>query len=333
MIKAIRMPINDASAWTGADLASSDDWIFTLDKPAISEINKALEVVQKLNLNWLEINASNFPLPTLKQFFQKIRKTLESGKGIALIRGIPVELYELDDLKRIYYGLAHYFGTPVIQNGSSGMMREIRNTGNVRVESTRKLNWHNDRADTVSLLCIRKAAKGGQSRVVSATSIYNMILDKRPDLTEVLFDYFYRSSIDDEVGTNAPYYKLPIFSIHGEAFTTDLSRTYIEQAQALKEVPRLNIKQIEALDTIFDLSETLCFEHMIEPGDIQILNNHVIYHGRNAYTDNQFPGHDRLLLRIWLTMSKNYHLSKNQAALWSSPKLTEVKLGKLPYPA
>ncbi len=38
----------------------------------------------------------------------------------------------------------------------------------------------------------------------------------------------------------------------------------------------------------------------LEPGDLQLLNNHVVYHGRTAYEDADGPEGDRLLLRLWL---------------------------------
>jgi hypothetical protein len=201
----------------------------------------------------------------------------------------------------------------------------VRNSGGPRVESPSKLSWHNDRADLVALLCLRKAAKGGVSRIVSATAIYNTLLERRPDLSEILFGDFYRSSIGDEVGTDAPYYMLPIFTMQGNAFTSDLSRVYIDQAQAFPEVPRLSDAQTEALDMLDDLSEELCYEHMIESGDVQMLNNHVTYHGRTAFEDDAAAGRDRFLLRLWLMTPESQRLPKGQASLWSSAELTNSR--------
>ncbi|PPR55847.1 MAG: hypothetical protein CFH10_02428, partial [Alphaproteobacteria bacterium MarineAlpha4_Bin2] len=181
----------------------------------------------------------------------------------------------------------------------------------------------------VTLLCLCKAARGGVSRIVSATAIYNAMLERRPDLVEVLFSVFYRSTIGDEVGTDAPYYMLPVFTMQGGAFTSDLSRTYIQQAQAFPEVPRLTNRQIEALDTINTLAEELCFEQILEPGDLQMLNNHVTYHSRTEYRDNTAAGYGRFLLRLWLTTSGSSRLPKNQATLWSSDELTQSKLSEI----
>ena len=37
-----------------------------------------------------------------------------------------------------------------------------------------------------------------------------------------------------------------------------------------------------------------------EPGDIQLLNNHIILHARSAYEDYPEPERKRHLLRLWL---------------------------------
>ena len=39
-----------------------------------------------------------------------------------------------------------------------------------------------------------------------------------------------------------------------------------------------------------------------QPGDIQFLNNRVIFHARTDYRDDPDPELKRLLLRIWLMM-------------------------------
>lgn len=329
MMSKNRHPIDDPSAWAGQELASSDDWIWVLDDQETTEIDDALRAAKRQNMPWQETTAEGFPLPRLAQGLKETAHRLEHGRGVTLIRGIPVDRYELDDLKRLYLGLGSHMGTAVIQNGGAGLMREVRDSGGPRVESPSRLSWHNDRADVVALLCLRKAAKGGVSRIVSATKIYNTLLEQRPDLAEILFGDFYRSSIGDEVGTDAPYYMLPVFTMQGNAFTSDLSRVYIDQAQAFPEVPRLTDLQTEALDMLVTLSEALCFEHTIEPGDIQMLNNHVTYHGRTAFEDDAANGRDRFLLRLWLMTPESRRLPKDQASLWSSAELTNSRLSEI----
>ena len=55
-----------------------------------------------------------------------------------------------------------------------------------------------------------------------------------------------------------------------------------------------------------------------EPGDMQFLNNHVIYHGRSPFEDDAATGHDRLLLRLWLSMPNARALPVGHEVLWGS---------------
>lgn len=53
-----------------------------------------------------------------------------------------------------------------------------------------------------------------------------------------------------------------------------------------------------------------------EPGDMQFLNHHVIYHARTAYEDDPEPGRDRLLYRLWLAMPNSRPLPAGFEVLW-----------------
>ncbi len=54
---------------------------------------------------------------------------------------------------------------------------------------------------------------------------------------------------------------------------------------------------------------------------MQFPNNQVAYHGRGAFEDDEAgPGedHDRLLLRLWLSMPDSRPLPKGHAVLWGA---------------
>ena len=53
--------------------------------------------------------------------------------------------------------------------------------------------FHADACDYVGLLCLHGAKSGGDSRVASSVTVYNRILERRPDLAKVLCEDFYRS--------------------------------------------------------------------------------------------------------------------------------------------
>ena len=185
-----------------------------------------------------------------------------------------------------------------------------------RTLSNGRLRFHTDRTDVVALLCVRQAAAGGVSTICSTPMLHNAMLARRPDLLEVLFQDVWRSRHGEESDDPATVYKLPIFGVRDGKFTSHYSLTYIEAAELAPGVPKLTAPQREAIDELMRLAQELCFEMTLEPGDIQFLNSHVTYHGRTPFTDDATSGHDRLLLRLWLSMPNNRALPAGHEVLW-----------------
>ena len=328
MTDTVLRPIGGPAAWQGATLLAERDWIRPIGDAAVAEIDVALAQVKRRGVDWRELTKQDFPLPTLSGQLAAIADELESGRGVVKLTGFPVGRYGERDLRTLYFGIGCHLGTPVHQNGSRGLMRDICDNGGTRVESSEALRWHNDRTDVVGLLCVRKAQAGGVSRIVSAVAIHDTMQARRPDLLQAMYRDFYRSTIGDEVGGEQPYYPLPIFALRDGYFTSHFSNTYIEQAQQrFPEVPRLTGAQKEALDMLGDLAEALCFEMPLEPGDLQLLNNHVIYHGRTAFTDDAGSRQDRLLYRLWLSMPNSRPLPESHRVLWGSVEAGAIRGG------
>jgi hypothetical protein len=331
-----RTLLTGPSVWTGQDIKDSKRWIRDLPPAAIDELGAALEAVK--GLAWQEIQREDFPLPTLGDLLDDIADELENGSGIMKLRGFPVGRYGEEDLRRLYFGLGTHLGTPVFQNRTGEMMRAIRDEGAhvgqtygqvqdaqkgttflssyARTLTSGALRFHTDRTDVVGLLCVRQARAGGVSTLASTPAIHNAILARRPDLLEVLFQDFWRSRFGEEGTTKETAYPLPIFGLRDGKFTSHYSLTFIEAAQMAPGVPKLTDAQREAIDVLMKTAQELCFEMTLEPGDLQLINSHVTYHGRTPFEDDAASGHDRLLLRLWLSMPNNRPLPRGHEILW-----------------
>ncbi len=125
-------PINEPCAWLGQDLVHSDRWIRDLDPEHIEEIEVALSAVEKRGIAWHEITAEDFPLPGLANLIAEIRNELENGCGLMKLRGVPVDRYDEQQLRKLYFGIGANVGTPVLQNRSGQLMRLIRDEGSQR---------------------------------------------------------------------------------------------------------------------------------------------------------------------------------------------------------
>ena len=346
---AKREPLRGDNVWLGRDIARSDRWIRQVEPEMLDEIDAALRQVEKRGLDWREITKADFPLPGMEALFEDIREELENGSGMMKLRGLPVTRYSEDQLRRIYFGLGHHIGTPVFQNRRGELMRDIRDEGAAagqrygqvegkgdgkpflssyaRTLTNGQLRFHTDRTDVVTLLCVRQARKGGNSKIASSPAVHNAILERRPDLLEALFEPFPRSRFGEESDQTDSIYPLPIFGVRDGRFTSHYSLTYIEAAQLVEGATKLTDKQREALDMLMAVMEELCFEMTLEPGDLQLLNSHVTYHGRTAFEDDQSTGHDRLLMRLWLSMPNSRALPEDHAVLWRDVDAGAVRGG------
>jgi hypothetical protein len=330
-------PIAGPMVWTGQDLARDTDWIRPLTSAAVDEIDAALRAVQARGLHWSEVRKPDFPLPGVSAELAQVNQDLEQGRGVVLLRGLPVDRYSEDELRTIWWGLGCHLGTAVHQNAHGELIGEVRDevrrygevvqpavpkgeglTSRAKARSSGPLRWHTDRCDVVGLLCVRAARRGGTSRVVSVPAVSNAILARRPDLHALLCADYHRSRQGEEAGGEAACYALPIFAMREGKFTTQYSRTFVEAAQKIPAIPRLTPAQDEALDLLAAVCDELGYEMALESGDIQLLNNHVVYHGRTAYQDDPGPGQDRLLLRLWLAPPNSRPLPEGFEVLWGS---------------
>jgi hypothetical protein len=330
----VRQPLTGPFAWDGRELERTQDWVRPLAPDEIAEIDQALRAVAARGLPLLDIAREDFPLPGLTAALAEVRRELEQGRGFVLLRGLPVERYTVEELSLVFWGLGTHLGTAVSQSRNGEFLGEVRDLG-VRLgqptsrgyRSKEHLRFHTDRCDVVGLLCARKARSGGLSRIVSSVAIHNEILKRRPDLLDLLYRDYCHSRQGEEAPGEAPYYVNPIFGVRDGRFTSQYSRSYIESAQRFPEVPRITAAQDEALDLLAALAEELCLHMDLEPGDIQLLNNHVTYHSRTGYEDFAEPERQRLLLRLWLSMPNSRALPPGYETLWGRIEAGAVRGG------
>ena len=198
------------------------------------------------------------------------------------------------------------------QNARGELLNHVRAKPGARqrgYQSGTALPFHSDPCDLVGLLCLRPAGFGGESAIASTHAIHDALLGRRPDLLQTLYQPFHIER--HEVSPHAPpFYTTPVFMWHeGELFSR-FNPGYIFSAQRHPQTPRLTPEQIDAVETFEQLchSDTFRLDAMLEPGDLQFLNNHCLVHSRSAYQDHKDPALKRHLLRLWLCTSDAEHL-------------------------
>lgn len=303
-------PVVDPADWTGAELGASDEWVFRLNADDIAEIDAAADGIERRGLDIKDITRDDFPLPGLETKLAQIKTELMDGRGIALLRGLPADRYDIARAAAAFWGMGLRIGVPISQNHKGHLLGHVLDLlGDSRdkdpttraYNTSAELDFHTDSCDVVGLLCLHKAKSGGLSAVASAVAVYNEMLRRRPDLVEELIKPWYRDRRGEIPPGKKPWFALPIFNFPEGYLTTSWASYYIRSAQRFDELPRFTDRQIEALDSFSAMAAELSYHMAFEPGDIQFLHNHVAVHARTYYQDHPEADRKRHLLRLWLT--------------------------------
>ncbi len=309
-IDALPLPVSPQQAWYGPEMATSDEWLFTLTDTHIAEIETAMRPLVERHASVAHLTRADFPLPTLGRELENLRHDILEGRGFVLIRGLPVERYSMTEAATAYFGIGTWFGSARSQNAKGHVLGHVRDLGRDAIndptartyQSRQRQTFHTDSCDIVSLLCLQTAKSGGQSAIVSSMTIYNEMYKRRPDLLPELFEPFVIDRRGEVPAGKLPYYELPIFHWYEGHLSAIYSRRYIESARRFSEVPALTAAQVEALDLLDEIANDPQVNLFLtfQPGDIQFLHNHTMLHDRTAYEDWPEPERKRHLLRLWL---------------------------------
>ena len=304
-------PLHIPAAWRGAELETDTAWIYPLDVAVVQELQTALTAVEESSLGLFEITPRNFSLPSFSETRRRLLAEFEGGRGFALIRGLPIDNCSEQQSALLFWGLGTHLGTPEPQDAAGNLLHHVRTTGrdlsqdDVRKYQTNQdIPFHNDGSDIFLLLCVRNAKRGGSSRLISSTAVFNEIIERRPDLAEVLQQPFPFDARGQQRPGQPRTQVVPIYNYYEGHLSAIHKRFYIDLAQRFPEVPRLTPRQVEALDLFDEICAEpgMCLEFDMRPGDILAANNYDILHCRTAFEDHDDPARRRHMMRLWLML-------------------------------
>ncbi len=303
-------PVSGPSAWYGSDYQDSDEWIHAFTGDEIEELEAAIDGVTERGLEISEIEREDFHLPTLGPRLAEIQEEVVRGRGFVLFRDLPVKRWSRRETATAYWGLGRHFGDPVSQNAKGHLLGHVKDIGHdpskpeTRLYATHARHpFHTDSCDVVGLLCIQPAKEGGLSMICSSATVYNEMLERRPDLARVLAEPFYVDRKGEVPEGKEPYYRMPVFNFYEGHLTTYYARDFLQGASRHEGVPELTDDQKEAMEMLESIceEEEIRLDMTLRSGDIQFLHNHQMFHSRTGYTDHADPEKRRHLLRLWLS--------------------------------
>lgn len=306
------------SVWTAGDLQRHPGWLFELTPAQADELAAAAAALPDGG-DVLREDAPDWPQAPdwLDPLLARVRDEL-GRRGVVLLRGLPVPRLSRERAGRLFRAIGERLGTALTQNTARELLSPVMDDGarfgydsgtaqRARgYRSSAQLNMHADPTDVVALMCIRQARSGGLSSIVSAGAVHNALLDACPEHLPVLYRGFPYDRKGEQGPGEAPVtVRIPVFERRGERLDCRYARSYIAGAADRLGVPLTDAERA-ALDA-FDAAarrEDLAALMDFQPGDVQLLDNLAVLHGRTAFEDGPDPAERRYLYRLWLHMGE-----------------------------
>ncbi|MFF9864694.1 TauD/TfdA family dioxygenase [Streptomyces sp. NPDC013953] len=261
----------------------------------------------------------------------RIARQLSDGPGVAVVRGWPLDGLGEPECHALARWFGAYLGIPRPSDATQGHVvvtavpppgqpghpapgpgpGAIPGAGPVpgagagvagHDRDDRELAFHTDRAGPpgppriLGLLCVRQAAHGGESLLVSGCTVHDRLLARHPSALPRLYRDFHFGRGD---GFDRVY---PVFRRRGNRLLVRYNRHWIERGgrEAGAPVSSADSAALDAFDEILaDPGSVVRIR--LRPGDLLLLDNTSVLHGRTAFTDAaDDPRHRRCLVRVWL---------------------------------
>lgn len=180
-------------AWKSEDVQKDRSWILRLTPEEIDGFRVALDHAKAHPKPLLEMIQADYPFSEVSAKVLTRAIAITQGRwGMCLVKGFPTNEWSEAEMRVTYWGMGLHMGVGRTQNRASEVINDVRNTGgSYKVKGGRGYNinagldFHQDSADIVALLCRRIAKEGGTSKVMSSIVLYDRVAELRSDLIPV----------------------------------------------------------------------------------------------------------------------------------------------------
>ncbi len=298
--------------WTADGLRDDPRWQLSLPTEAREELRAFAEREPAASSESFRWRAEQWP--ALCRFGDDLRRELEEGAGVVLLRGLVALGLGVEHVRCAYVAIGCALGTPMMQYGrlypvvDSGGSHEQQT---IPVSMTNaETRFHTDSSsvdavpDYVGLLCEEPSLHGGDSLVSNAARAHLQLGERAPELLALLEQPLIRDVVTpgrERNQSNLLRNRFPVFQpcARSGGVLFRYMRYWIEKGQERAGAP-LDAQQRAALDLLDQLLEAPdnVVRFAMARGDLFWINNRRLAHNRTAYRDT--PGNVRQLQRMWI---------------------------------
>jgi hypothetical protein len=293
-------------AWRASDFGSLEEVaveLTTAQRLSLAELGRQ---VRREGRAWSDLTPDEEALPELAATLSSTRREVYEGRGLVLLRGLPMDELDEDEAAVVAWAVGSHFGRRATQSALGDVLGRVQVDPNLQqawrgYRSTNRSRFHTDHLDGLALACVRPAGEGGESCVVSAAAIHNVLAAERPDLFPVLYDGFRMAWFGEPPapGEKVSDLDVPVFSWSEGRIVCVLLPSYQKAAAEEMGVP-LPKGFEEACALIHEIAERegMALKFKLQAGDMLVIDNKAVLHGRAAFAEDPGDIGRRLLYRL-----------------------------------
>ena len=308
--------VPESFAWDAQTLSASPGWRLRIEDKTIHGFRQAVSTL-KLDDSFFKGYAhGDVEIHGLQQLADDIRQQVQHGSGVVWLQGFPATDFTVIQMKFFYLLVGAAMGQTM---ANYGRLYDVRDYGGsykterIPVSQTRAATgFHTDSSarntmpDVVALLCIQPARTGGESLVVSGTTVHEELRKTDLGALTTLYREFIRDVVTPGAGKTLDALlnnRFPVFSqgLYSPGISFRYMRYWIEKGhrEANMDLAEAELAALDRLDELLELPQfTVKFK--LEAGDHVWVNNHIVAHNRTGYEeDSQQPRH---FVRMWISI-------------------------------
>jgi TfdA family taurine catabolism dioxygenase TauD len=243
-----------------------------------------------------------------------ITEEVENGRGFSILKIDRKWIDEPHLMTVAFWNLFTCLGEPLPQYASGELLYRVEASGQARTSTTPLMShysksnmggaFHTDgtfllrRPFFAGLICLEQSRYGGESVLIDVRNLYQELGANRPNVLRQLEREYHFDCCGQIAGVETR--PKPILSRVGSSLQVQYLRFYITEGHRKKAIP-LSVEAIQSMDFFESLMEQARFQfiYKLSPGEMLIINNHMMLHGRKSFDDGDNCDSKRLLIRVY----------------------------------
>lgn len=302
----VTTPIEDRFAWRADDFDTLDAAAVALTEEQRDSLADVARGVRRASRGWCDLTAQEEALPRLAETLFEVRREVYQGRGLVLLRGLPMAELDEDEAAIAAWAVGSHFGRRATQSALGDKLGRVEVDPNLQqawrgYRSSNRSRFHTDHLDGLALACVRPAGEGGESCAVSAGAIHNVLAAERPDLLPALYAGFRMAWFGEPPapGETVTERDVPVFSWSEGRIVCVMLPSYQKAAAEAMGVP-LPDGFAEACALIHEIAERggMALKFKLAAGDMLVVDNKAVLHGRAVFAEEPGDIGRRLLYRL-----------------------------------